>query len=156
MNDDPASLDRLHDLVVPPPVPWWPPTTGWVIVLVALGLAVGLAVVAMLLKALMKWQADRYRREALDLLEDPATRPSEWPALLKRTALAVWPREEVAQLTGKEWLAFLDRTAGMNAFSAGAGTTIESIAFDPKAGEGAGDLKAMVREWIRRHRKEAS
>ncbi|RYD65708.1 MAG: DUF4381 domain-containing protein [Verrucomicrobiaceae bacterium] len=152
MKDDPASLDRLHDLVVPPPVPWWPPTTGWAIVLVALGLAV----VGLLLKAFMKWQADRYRREALSQLDDPATKPSEWSALLKRTALVVWPREEVAGLTGKEWLAFLDRTAGMSAFSTGSGKSIESIAFDPKAGESAGDLKVVVREWIQRHRKEVS
>ena len=152
MKDDPASLDRLHDLVVPPPVPWWPPTPGWAIVLAALALVV----LALLLKAVIAWQADRYRREALHLLDDPATKPVEWPALLKRTALAVWPREEVAGLTGPEWLAFLDRTAGMNVFSTGAGSLIEDIAFDPKAGESAGDLKAVVREWIQRHRREAS
>ncbi|MEK7949205.1 DUF4381 domain-containing protein [Luteolibacter soli] len=152
MNDDPASLERLHDLVVPPPVPWWPPTPGWAMVLVALTLVM----LALLTKAFIRWQADRYRREALHLLEDPDTKPAEWSALLKRTALAVWPREEVAHLTGKEWLAFLDRTAGMTVFSTGAGNAIESIAFDPKAAGEGGDLKAAVREWIQRHRKEGA
>lgn len=152
MSDDPASLDRLHDVVVPPAVPWWPPTPGWSIVLAALALAV----LALLLRAFMHWQANRYRREALSLLDNPATKPAEWSALLKRTALAVWPREEVAHLTGKEWLAFLDRTAGMNAFSGGAGSAIESIAFDPKGGNVSGELKGAVREWIQRHRKEES
>jgi hypothetical protein len=152
MNDDPANLDRLHDVVTPPPVPWWPPTAGWAIVLVALGLAL----LVLLLKIFMRWQANRYRREALALLDDPATKVEEWSALLKRAALAVWPREEVAHLTGKEWLAFLDRTAGMSAFSMGAGKTIESIAFDPKSAGGASELKAVVHEWICRHRKEGS
>jgi hypothetical protein len=152
MSDDPASLDRLHDVVVPPAVPWWPPTPGWAIVLAALTLAV----LALLLRRVMRWQANRYRREALRLLDDPGMKPTEWSALLKRTALAIWPREEVANLTGKEWLAFLDRTAGMNAFTAGAGSSIESIAFDPKGGEASGDLKSVVREWIQRHRKEVS
>ena len=152
MKDDPTSLDRLHDLVVPPPVPWWPPTSGWSVVIAALALGV----LALLLKGIIAWQANRYRREALQLLDDPATKPAEWSALLKRTALAVWPRNEVAGLTGKDWLAFLDRTAGMNAFSAGAGRAIESVAFDPKSGGSAGDLKSVVREWIQRHRKEAS
>ena len=152
MNDDPSSLDRLHDLVVPPAVPWWPPTPGWELVLAALALGV----LALLLKAMMRWQADRYRREALKALDDPGTKPADWSALLKRTALAIWPREEVAHLTGREWLAFLDRTAGMSAFSGGAGSAIESIAFDPKGGEASGDLKSVVREWIKRHRKEVS
>lgn len=152
MNDDPASLDRLHDVVVPPAVPWWPPTAGWAVVLAALALGV----LALLLRMVMRWQANCYRREALRVLDDPGTKPAEWSALLKRTALAVWPREEVAHLTGREWLTFLDRTAGMKAFSAGAGSAIESIAFDPKGGEASGDLKSVVREWIQRHRKEAS
>ena len=152
MNDDPASLERLHDVVVPPPVPWWPPPPGWSIVIAALAIAV----MALLLKAFMRWQADRYRREALRVLEDPATKPTEWSALLKRTALSIWPREEVAHLTGREWLAFLDRTAGMKAFSAGAGSSIENIAFDPNGGQASGELKGAVREWIQRHRKEVS
>ena len=152
MSEDPASLDRLHDVVVPPPVPWWPPTTGWTIVLIALGFAV----LSLLVKAFIRWQADLYRREALALLEDPATTPAEWSGLLKRTALAVWPREEVAHLTGREWLVFLDRTAGTTVFSDGAGKTLESIAFDPGSCENAGDLKALVREWILRHRKEGA
>ena len=25
VNPDPTSLDRLHDIIAPPPVPWWPP-----------------------------------------------------------------------------------------------------------------------------------
>lgn len=149
MNEDSASLERLHDVVMPPPVPWWPPTPGWAIVL----LASGFVVLALLLKAVMKWQANRYRREALGLLDDPATKPGDWSALLKRTALAVWPREYVADLTGNDWLAFLDRTGGMSAFSTGAGKSIERIAFDPKAGEDEGELKAVVREWIERHGK---
>lgn len=152
MNDDPASLERLHDVVTPPPVPWWPPTTGWTIVLAVLALGV----MALLLKIFMKWQADRYRREALALLDDPATLPSEWSALLKRTALAVWPREEVAKLTGGEWLAFLDRTARMDRFVVGPGRGLEPLAFDPDARGDHAALKAAAREWIRRHRKEVA
>lgn len=152
MNPDPTSLDRLHDLVTPPPVPWWPPAPGVFIVLVALALGI----MILLLKMFINWQANCYRREALRLLDDPSTKPAEWSELLKRTALAVWPRDEVADLTGDTWLSFLDRTAGMNVFSTGAGRVIETIAFDPKRGGSTGDLKMIVREWIKRHRKEAA
>jgi hypothetical protein len=152
MKPDPTSLDRLHDVVTPPPAPWWPPTVGWAIVFSAAALWAA----AWLLKAFMNWQADRYRREALARLDDPATLPSEWPVLLKRAALAVWPRDEVADLTGEAWLAFLDRTAGMNGFVAGPGQGIERLAFGAGDGADLPALKAIAREWLRRHRKEAA
>ena len=41
LDSDPGSLDRLHDIVSPPPAPWWPPAPGWyalgLIVLLLLG-----------------------------------------------------------------------------------------------------------------------
>lgn len=40
MTLDPTSLDRLHDLVLPSSVPWWPPAPGWYGVLGLLVLAV--------------------------------------------------------------------------------------------------------------------
>lgn len=150
MKPDPTSLDLLHDVVTPPPVPWWPPTPGWAVVLAVLALAV----LALLLQAFIHWQQNRYRREALHLLEDPATVPAQWPALLKRTALTAWPRGEVAPLTGTAWLEFLDRTGGTRAFSEGAGKSIESLAFDPNAAADTDGLKQAVAGWIKNHRKE--
>ena len=45
MKPDPASLENLRDIAVPPPVPWWPPAPGWwvlgllaLLVLIYLGL----------------------------------------------------------------------------------------------------------------------
>ena len=37
MTPDPTSLERLHDIVLPPPVPWWPPAPGWYWVMGLLG-----------------------------------------------------------------------------------------------------------------------
>lgn len=148
MNENPTSLDRLHDLVTPPPVPWWPPAPGWAIVLALFALLL----LGLLLKVFMHWQANRYRREALSLLEN--TPPAGLSALLKRVALTVWPREEVADLTGDRWLRFLDRTAKTNLFVAGTGKTLESAAFDPAADTHAPDLRRAVREWILKHRRE--
>lgn len=152
MKPDPTNLDLLHDLVTPSPVPWWPPTPGVAIVLAVLLLAL----LALAVKRLIHWQRNRYRREALHLLNDPATHPAEWPALLKRTALAAWPRAEVADLTGSAWLEFLDRTGGGNRFSQGPGRTLESLAFDPKAGGDTAELKRLVADWIKTHRKEVA
>ena len=61
MNPGPTSLDRLHDVIAPPPVPWWPPAPGWyylfAFVLVLL--------VVLTIRGIIRWQHNRYRREAL-------------------------------------------------------------------------------------------
>src|SRR5262245_52349452 len=106
MNDDSASLARLHDIVVPPAVGWWPPAPGWYWLL---GFAV-LAALALLLHGFAVWQRNRYRREALAELAtlerqacDRKTRdgvPAGISELLKRTALTAFPRPRVASLSG--------------------------------------------------------
>ena len=40
MKPDPASLENLRDIAVPPPVPWWPPAPGWWVVMAVLAIAV--------------------------------------------------------------------------------------------------------------------
>lgn len=152
---DPGSLDRLHDIAVPPPVPWWPPAPGWYVVggVVLVFLGVGI------LAAVARWSRNRYRREALRELDRAAVTPQSLPAvaeLVKRVALAAYPRERVAALTGGPWLAFLDDTGGQDAFARGAGRFLEAATFEqnpqlPTDVEFR-ELLAAVRHWIRRHR----
>ena len=103
---DPADLSNLRDIVVPPPcrsgrrrrAGGWSARPASV--------AAGFAVVA----AVRHWQRNAYRREALRALETADGR--DISAILKRAALAAFPREQVASLNGAAWLAFLDRTGG--------------------------------------------
>lgn len=148
MNSDPTSLDRLHDLVTPGAAPWWPPTLGWLLLIAALAVFLMIA----LLKAVVRWQANRYRREALSLLE--TTPPEQLSELTKRVALTVWPRDEVACLTGARWLEFLDSSAGMEEFVRGSGQMIESMAFAPVSPEQATSVRGSVKDWILKHRRE--
>lgn len=163
MSADPASLDRLHDIVAPPPVPSWPPAPGWYWLL-AFASVVALAAA---LRAFFHWQRNRYRREALAEfvrqeanLGDPVRRPAAIAALaelLKRTALTAWPREEVASLTGSDWLAFLDRTGGTNGFSLGSGRFLEKVSCDPRTAAGIDEpalqeLRRLLRRWLTHHR----
>lgn len=164
--NDPTSLDRLHDIVAPPPVPWWPPAPGWYWVL---GLLVVL-LVAFAIHRLVLWQRNRYRREALAELArqepaifDPERRAAGLAALgelLKRAALSAWPRREVASLTGADWAAFLDRTCGSAEFSKKHGAILERASYDPRTAAALDEsslreLIALVRHWLRHHRKEA-
>lgn len=164
-SPDPTSLDRLHDIVAPPPTPWWPPAPAWYWVLGFLFVAV----VVILLLALLRRQRNRYRREALAELallepafDNAATRAAALGTLaelLRRAALTAFPREEVAGLAGPAWFDLLDRTGGTTGFRAGNGAILEAAVFDPRTAVALDEAKArelasLVRQWIVRHRVE--
>src|SRR5262245_28612494 len=162
MNTDPASLDRLHDIVVPPGVPWWPPAPAWYWFLGALTIFLLLA----LAWFARYWQRNRYRREALALwrkecarLETDSERPGaivRLAELLKRTALSAFPRNEVASLTGPAWFSFLERTAPKVDFDSGNGRLLQEAAYDSRVAATVDEVQAQriadsVRSWIRYH-----
>jgi len=154
----PDLLDRMAGLEVPPPVPYWPQTIGWA-VLTAL-VAVAVAVSAWW--QWRRWRSNAYRRAALRALRTIELREdgeaaAELALLLRRTALAAYPRRQVAGLYGREWLAFLDRTGGTTAFSDGDGQALLAMPYrrcDGKAPTRLGALPAVVGAWIRDHRVE--
>lgn len=102
MPQDENSLDRLNDIVIPPDVSWWPLAPGWYVLS---GLFL-LAVSWFLWRVGKKWKANAYRRFALRELAglDDAASIAE---LLRRTALAVTPRSEVARSSGSQWVDWL-------------------------------------------------
>jgi hypothetical protein len=159
---DPASLDNLIDIVLPAPVPVWPPAPGWYVVAAALVLAAAWGG----WHAWTSWRAAAYRRAALAELErlrvraaDDGTRGAALqalPLLVKRTALAAFAREQVAALSGGAWLAFLDRTGCTDAFSSGDGRALVDVAYDPAAAarldaRATAALFRVVRQWIEGH-----
>ncbi|MEM9384404.1 MAG: DUF4381 domain-containing protein [Pseudomonadota bacterium] len=108
---DPADLD-LRDIHLPPEPSWWPPAVGWW--LLVLALIVGLLVLA------LRWRhyrAERVRRLALQELDalgercasTPQRLPAELSTWLRRVALSVGARRELAGLTGQAWLGALER-----------------------------------------------
>ena len=126
-----------------------PQTAGWYVLFALLALAAGFQ----LIKWIREWKRNRYRRAALREL--PHTRIEDLSALLKRTALAAWPREDVASLTGESWLQFLNRTADQPLFETNPGSEIEEVAVRESSllnPQGEGELRQRAEAWIRRHR----
>jgi hypothetical protein len=157
-------LAGLHDVVVPEPVSFLPATPAWLAVLALL-----LAAFAWLaFRAWRRWRRNRYRREAAAVLRSiesrlgsAATREealAELPVLVKRVALQLVRREEVAALSGTPWLEFLDRTWEESAFSSGPGRLLPKIAYGTPERRAAvsradvDELVALLRQWIPRHR----
>ena len=150
---DPGSLQNLNDIVAPAPMAWWPPAPGWyVLAAITFLLLLGLG-----FRALRSWQLNRYRREALRVLdgitrEGPAA-SAALPELLKRVALSAWPREQIAGLVGSDWHRFLDTATDSERFDGEAGRRLEQAAYAPAglAEETFRALCADVDWWIRHH-----
>lgn len=102
MTQDSASLDGLHDIVLPPDVPWWPLATGWYVV------AVAFIVIAVyfIWRFRAGYLANAYRREALRQLAHATDRVTI-AEILRRTALAIVPRAVIAEKSGQVWLDWL-------------------------------------------------
>jgi Ca-activated chloride channel family protein len=149
----------LIDIPLPQPVSLLPQT--WPSrVAIALLLA---AAIAAVWRILHQRHVNRYRREALaelgrieqsfDADKAPAELVTRLAVLVRRTALAAFPRETIAPLAGSAWLSFLDSTYDVSEFSESPGRLLASAPYQRIAPDGAEvrSLAAVVRRWIRGH-----
>ena len=153
MNPDP--LAQLRDYHLPEPVSWWPPAPGWW--LLAL---LGLTLFIWLVRAVLKWRQGRAaRRSALRELKDlerTFDQQGDGPMLLRglsrllrRFALARFPRDQVAGLSGTAWLEFLDRQHPAQGFLNGPGRLLLDAPYrSAPTTEELPDLIRLVRRWI--------
>ena len=149
------ALGDFVEVVSPAAVSWLPQTVAWR--WLAAVLAAYLLYRAWLW--LRHWYRNRYRREAAAQLaqlaerSQPASLVAAVNQLLKRAALAAYSREQVASLSGADWVNFLNRHCADSPFSPeqarllAVGTyTRQSI--DPAAGR---QLVAASRRWLFEH-----
>ena len=71
--------------------------------------------------------------------------------LLRRIAVMKFGRENVADLSGKKWRQFLEKTTKKNVFSGEAGDVVENIMFIPAQQFHCRDISILVsaaKEWI--------
>nr|WP_319387401.1 DUF4381 domain-containing protein [uncultured Roseibium sp.] len=141
-------IELLEPVPEPAPISMAPQTMGWV----WLGLVLLLLCAALTRILVQRWRRDAYRRAALAELGTSAQDASSLARLVRRTALAAYPRSAVASLFGNSWLTFLDDAYGGSGFSNGPGKVLSTA---PYQQEPAGEpLRLLVKEWIKRHRRE--
>jgi hypothetical protein len=154
---DPLAGLRAYHL--PEPVSWWPPAPGWWLLVLSV-----LALIALL----AWWMLRRRRRQAaarqavrelnqlragLAIQDDKSRFVRELSKLLRRFAIAVFPRREVASLAGEDWLRFLDRHGGDGRFTEGPGRQLALAPYRPRADVAPEALAALAEDWIRRNRE---
>ncbi|MCF6262978.1 MAG: DUF4381 domain-containing protein [Xanthomonadales bacterium] len=165
ISTDTGSLQNLNDIVIPTEISWWPLATGWYFLL-ALLLALS---VWLVFRGYTHWIKNRYRREALLQLQqlekgsaNAANRDAslrQIPSLLKRTAISVYPREQVASLTGEQWFDFLNASLQNPTFNSENSATLEKIAYSVGSlntvdAHSAQALINASRYWLQNHRPE--
>jgi Domain of unknown function (DUF4381) len=164
MSDDPGSLSNLHDLALPPPIPFWPPASG--IFILAAGLLAVAAIAAWY--AVSRYRANAYRRAALaeiDAIETSLQRGATVSgdlsaavfAILKRATLAAFPRDQTASLSGTAFVSFLARSGPK--MDVGLMDRMAGSAYDPSRPTRPEDVPAFLdeaRSWIRRHEADVA
>ena len=120
------ALVDFVEVVAPTAVSWLPQTAGWA----WLGVAILVLLLRYLVQRVRHWYRNRYRREAAGRLTQLASSTDhdtwlvELNRLLKLTALAAYSREQVARLSGTDWVEFLNRQCAAPPFNAELGTLL--------------------------------
>lgn len=146
-------LKQLHDIHQPTTLNLWPFAPGWYVVW-------GAGLIGCAVAILYGWRWYRHgkvRRAALQILSqyekeyyqtaNAQKTSADLNELLKRVALAYFPREKVAQLCGMDWLLFLNQTSHHLDFL----PEETALLLCPYQKEQACDLRALlhlVRAWI--------
>jgi len=124
----------LRDIHLPDAISWWPPAMGWWILAVLIPLCGYL--IFRLYKRLTRKTALKFAKKQLKslTLDEQLTKQEKLIALsslMRRTAVSLYPRSEVASLTGEAWLNFLDQSIPIKSFNSDIGWLLTNALYSP-------------------------
>jgi Domain of unknown function (DUF4381) len=149
----------LADIPLPDAISLWPATwvsRGASVLLIAV-------IIAGLWWYLRQRHINRYRRDALreldrilhdpNMQQQPIATVDALASLVRRTAMAVFPRQAIVPLTGSGWLKFLDHSCDGHQFTQGPGRLLGAPLYEQRqfAAADIGPLSDVIRQWIRTH-----
>ena len=157
-------IHGIDEIILPDTISWWPTAPGWQV----LGCIAAIYLVVKASRLVIRWWHNRYRREVLrqlsSLQRDAGSRLQDVVAVLpyymRVTALQAYPRQDVASLSGDDWLAFLDTHYSGPSFSGSIGAKLLAVAYLPPEKWQLGEKEShalieMSRQWIAKHREHA-
>ena len=152
----PQDALQLKDIHFPVSPEMWPPAPGWWVLATAV-----LVVLFWITTRLFKfWQRKRLQKEILKSLEELQREHSdeqirqflaEVSILLRRVAMMKFPPQQVAALTGKSWLSFLDLHGGDGQYSNGVGSVLAAGPYARHSEVDKDALLSLARKWIKRN-----
>lgn len=148
-----SPLQDLRDVHLPPPISLWPPAPGWWI---TFGLVLmGVMLCLWILRNRRRKQSCRLAMNELHAIKQhyDTHRDDQWliqrlSVMIRRYAIATFPRTEVAGLVGISWLQFLDRSGRTNQFTDGVGHLLSAGPYQQQAAVSAAELVPLVEQWI--------
>lgn len=114
----------LRDIHIPDAISGWPPAVGWWILAMLIPLCIYL--IHRLYKRLTRKTALKAAKKYFKALRqnEDMSKPEKLAALsslMRRTAISLYPRSDVASLTGDAWLNFLDNSIANRGFNSDTG-----------------------------------
>ena len=120
----PATELPLRDIHLPPAISWWPAAIGWWILALLIPLCLYLSY--RLYKYLTRKTALKSAKKHFTVLRENQQLSKReklvaLSSLMRRTAVSLYPRTDVASLTGEDWLNFLDESIPNRDFNSDTG-----------------------------------
>jgi hypothetical protein len=161
-------LSDLADIHLPGAVSWWPLALGWWILLAIIMAGIAWSIVLWLKqrhrKQLLQGAIDeldvawrRYLAKTADYKHNRERCGKEAVkllnginAVLRRVALVHYPAEDIAGLTGNQWLAFLDSCDNSSHFSSKTGKVLGDALYRATYDEDPAPVYRLAKAWIHR------
>ena len=149
-----ASLDNLHDIIVPDAVGFFPVAPGWIIT----GALLLTLLFHFALREYQYYKKTRYKREALQELKSYTMGSREEIVLLlalaKRVGIAAYGRGKVAKLDGEHWWDFMEQHSSVKV-SRAFRDHIAILLYDENTqeqGVNFKEVKSIVVDWVKTHK----
>ena len=149
-----TALEQLKDIHLPDAISLWPIAPGWITLYVIL-----LGLVCYLL---FVWYKRQYKKITIKfallklkklkdlMIENPDNTniSAEISTLIRRTALHYFRREEIAGLSGKDWLDFLNRSGNTTQFTGETGCLLIDGPYRQKNTADLTPLYTLTHAWL--------
>lgn len=153
-------IHGIDEVILPAATSWWPSTIAWQII----AFFISAFTLRYAYRKGKNWWHDRYRRQAISIIcelqndssVDILTIVEQLPFYLKATALQAYTRDQVAPLSGLDWIDFLNEKYGSAHFTDNLSEQLIRVSYRPKSQWQLTEKECLIlidmtKLWIKRH-----